>query len=131
MSVEKALRDEIMSELEEVKKMELGSDQHVKTVGAITSMVDRLGESWKLENEERRVKVEERKLNIEADRLESEKKDRTVKNILTIGTNVLFLGVTIWANIDSKRFEQGYTHTTESGKNSSRTLVSLWNKIKQ
>lgn len=123
MSIEKAMYDEVLSELEAVKEMELGSDQHVKTVGVVNSLVDRLGESQKLDNEARR-------LEIEAQRLEGEKKDRTIKNIITVGTNVLFLGVTIWANIDSKRFEQGFTHTTESGKNSSRTLVSLWNKIK-
>lgn len=123
MSIEKAMYDEVMNELEAVKKMELGSDQHVKTVGVVNSLVDRLGESQKLDNEAKRLEIEERKLD-------GEKRDRTIKNIITIGTNVLFLGVTIWANIDSKRFEQGFTHTTESGKNSSRTLVSLWNKIK-
>lgn len=131
MSIEKVMYDEVLNELEQVKKMELGSDQHVTTVGVVNSMVDRLGESQKLDNEAKRLEIEEKKLSIEAQRLEGEKKDRTVKNILTIGTNVLFLGVTIWANIDSKRFEQGFTHTTESGKNSSRTLMSLWNKVKQ
>lgn len=131
MSIEKAMYEEVMNELESVKKMELGSDQHIKTVGVINSMVDRLGESQKLDYEKKRMEIEERKTLIEAARLESEKKDRTFKNIATVVTNGLFLGVTIWANVDSKRFEQGFTHTTESGKSSSRTLMSLWSKIKQ
>ena len=130
MSIEKAMYDEAIRELEKVKTMELGSDQHVKTVGVVNSMVDRLGESQKLDHEAKRLDIEEARLKVEAQRLSDEKKDRMIKNAIVIGTNVLFLGVTIWANIDSKRFEQGYTHTTESGKNSSRTLVSLWNKIK-
>lgn len=130
MSVEKAMYEEVMNELKEVKKMELGSDQHLKTVGTINSMVDRLGESQKLDNEKKRLEIEERKSLIEAARLESEKKDRTFKNIATVVTNGLFLGVTIWANIDSKRFEREDTHTTEAGKSSSRALLNLWSKIK-
>ena len=130
MSIERAMQDEVMNELKEVGKMELGSDQHVKTVGAINSMLDRLGESQKLDNEKKRLEIEERKSLIEAARLESEKRDRAVKNGITIGTTLAFLGVQIGANIMSMRFEQGYTHTTEAGKNSSRTLLNLLSKSK-
>jgi exonuclease III len=130
MSIESVLKDEILNELESVRKMELGSDQHVKTVGTVNSMVDRLSESQKLDNEKKRLEIEERKSLIEAARLESEKKDRNVKNVITIGTTLLYTGVMIWANIDSKRFEQGYTHTTEAGKSSSRALLNLLSKNK-
>lgn len=130
MSIESVLKDEVLNELESVRKMELGSDQHVKTVGAVNSMVDRLGESLKLDNEKKRLEIEERKTLIEAARLESEKKDRKAKNVITIGTTLLYTGVMIWANIDSKRFEQGYTHTTEAGKSSSRALLNLLSKNK-
>lgn len=130
MSIERAMRDEVMNELKEVGKMELGSDQHVKTVGAINSMLDRLGESQKLDNEKKRLEIEERKSLIEAARLESEKRDRAVKNGITIGTTLAFLCVQIGANIMSMRFEQDYTHTTEAGKNSSRTLLNLLSKNK-
>lgn len=130
MSIESVLKDEVLNELESVRKMELGSDQHVKTVGAVNSMVDRLVESLKLDNEKKRLEIEERKSLIDAARLESEKKDRNVKNVITIGTTLLYTGVMIWANIDSKRFEQGYTHTTEAGKSSSRALLNLLSKNK-
>lgn len=130
MSIERAMRDEVMNELKEVGKMELGSDQHVKTVGAINSMLDRLGESQKLDNEKKRLEIEERKSLIEAARIESEKRDRAVKNGITIGTTLAFALIQIGANIASMRFEQGYTHTTEAGKNSSRTLLNLLPKNK-
>lgn len=130
MSIERAMRDEAMNELKEVGKMKLGSDEHIKTVGAVNSMVDRLSEYEKIANEKKRLEIEERKTLIEAARLENDKKDRAIKNGITIGTSVGFILVNVGTVIASMRFEQGYTHTTEAGKSSLRTLLNLWSKSK-
>lgn len=125
-----AMYEEVMDDLKEIKKMEVGSDQHVKAVGVANSMLDRLGEFQKIENEKKRLEIEERKSLIEAARLESEKKDRNFKNGITIGTTLLSTGVYVGTVIASMRFEQGYTHTTEAGKSSLRALLNLLNKNK-
>lgn len=130
MSIDKAMYDEVLNELKEVGKMKLGSEEHVKTVDVINSMCDRLLESQKLDYEKKRLEIEERKTLIEAARHESEKKDRAIKNGITIGATLLYAGINIGAFVASIRFEQGYTHTTDAGKSSSRALLNLLSKNK-
>lgn len=119
MDIENTIYDGAQKTYEEVQSLEIGSEQHAKAIQAANSMVDRLNEMKKIENENR-------KLDLEEEKLKSDKKDHLVRDIITVGLNVLFVGVTIWANVDSKRFEQGFTHTTEAGKSSSRTLLNLF-----
>lgn len=130
MSVETIMYEEARKEYEEAGKLELGSDQHVKTIQAANSIVDRLSENMKIENEARKLDLEERRLEIEEQRLENDKKGNLVRNVLTGAMFVLSTGVTIWANIDAKKFEGAFTHTTEAGRNSTRKLLSLLDKIK-
>ena len=130
MSVENVMYEEAKKEFEEVGKMELGSEAYVKTVQGANSMVDRLNEAAKIENETRKLDIEERRLDIEEKKNEVEKKDKFIKNAISVGTSVLYVGVTIWANVSSKRFEQGFTHTTEAGRNSTRKLLGLLDRFK-
>lgn len=130
MSVENVIREEASLEFEEIGKMELGSDAHAKAVQAANAMVDRLNESDKIENEKRRLDIEERRLDIEERKVENDRKLGLIRNALTFATFVGSVGVTIWANIDSKRFEQGFTHTTDAGRSSSRSLLNLLDKLK-
>lgn len=126
MSVQTTLYDEALREFEEVTKFDLGSEQHTKTVQAANSIVDRLNELDKTENEKRRLDIEEKKLEIEEAKLKSDKQDHLIRDVITVTLNLIFVGVTIWANVDSKRFEQGYTHTTEAGRSSTRSLLGLF-----
>ena len=82
--------------------------------------------------QERLDKEASRKLeeDLKLKELAENKKDRIWKNAITIGTCLLYTGVTIWANIDSKNFEKDFTHTTEPGRTSTRRLLGLLDKFK-
>lgn len=130
MSVEKTMYEEAQSEFKEAGKMKLGSEDHVKTIAAANATVDRLNEIEKIKVEKRKLDVEERKLDIEERKLEHDKKDRFIKNALTIGIFAASTIVTIWANYDSKKFEGAYTHTTEAGRGSERKLLNFMDKVR-
>lgn len=130
MSIERTMYEEALKEYDEIGRMELGSEQYVKTVQGANSIVDRLNETDRVELDKRKLEVEEEKIKLEQCKLENEKQDRFWRNIITIGTFVAGAGITIWANVDSKRFELEGTHTTEAGRTSQRKLLSFWDKMK-
>ena len=128
--LEDILYEELENELSEFNRMNLGSDDYVKTAKSTTDMIDKLNESEKIKNEKRRLDIEERKLDIESERNVIEKRNGLTKSIVTGLMFAISTGVTIWANIDSKRFEQDYTHTTEAGRGSTKKLLGLLDKFK-
>lgn len=128
--LENVVYEEVLSELGEISKMELGKDEYVKTTQGVNSMIDRLHESKKLENEALKLELEAERLKVEAEKNRNEKSNNVVKNILT---GVTFAGsviVAVWANLDSKSFEKNYTHTTEAGRASTRKLLGFLDKFK-
>lgn len=116
MSVEKVLYEEVIDDYERLGEMDITSEEYAKAVASANSIVDRL-------NEMERIKIEREKAK-------DEKRDRWIKNAITVGTFVIATGVTIWANVDSKRFELGNTQTTDAGKASTRRLLSFMDKVK-
>lgn len=80
MSVKTYLNDELMSELEELGRVEFGSEQYKIGVNGVTQLADRLIEMSKLEQEEMKLDIEEKKVDIEVEKLESENLDRKSKN---------------------------------------------------
>lgn len=127
--LENTLYEEVQSELNEIAKMELGTDTYVKTTKCVTDMIDRLHESRKLENESMRLELEDKKLDVEKEKNRNEKRNNVAKNIMSGITFAVSMGAFIWSNIDSKKFEMGYTHTTEAGRASGRRLMNLLDKF--
>lgn len=132
MSVYGKLYEETQHHIEEIHDLELGSDAHVKTVNCTTSMIDRLNEHHKIELEDRKLDIEERKLELEEARLNSEKRGRLVVNIITGVTTVGTIAVHVWTVLSDRKFESGgFMHTSEAGRNSRRSLLSLVDKFKK
>lgn len=130
-NAERVIMEEVIEEFQSINKMELGSEQHVKTVQAANSMMDRLHKVEELRIEREKLELERSKIEVEEKKLSSDKKNSMVRNILTGASMIVFTGVTIWGYIDGKRFEaDGFTMTNESGKSSERRLLSLIDKVK-
>lgn len=129
MGIKNILRDEIEKELKELSRMQIGTEQYKITVDGITRLSDRIIELEKLESEnavkdfENIVRTEEQDLKRE--QLKSEKRDRAIKNVITVGTAVLSVAVYALAFIASTNFEREGSFTTEGGKNSIRQLLKL------
>ena len=129
MGIKNILREELEKELKELSRMQIGTEQYKITVDGITRLSDRIIELEKLESEnavkdfENIVRTEEQDLKRE--QLKSEKRDRVVKNVITVGTAVLSVAVYALAFIASTNFEREGSFTTEGGKNSIRQLLKL------
>ena len=117
MKVETMLHDEILNEFEELKKLEVGSDGYRAAVDGISKLLDRAIEYDKLDAE-----CNERSLNrgFEEDYklqlAEDEKRDRRIKNGITIAGIIIPSIITIWGTIKSLNFEKEGTVTTIMGR---------------
>lgn len=129
MGINNVLRDEFEKELKELSGMQIGTEQYKVAVDGITKLTDRIIEIDKLDSEknakelENIARMEEQELKRE--QLKSEKRDRIVKNVITVGGAVLSMAVYALAFIASTNFEREGTFTTEGGKNSIRQLLKL------
>ena len=129
MGIKNILWDEIEKEVKELSKMQVGTEQYKVTVDGIARLSDKIIELEKLESEnaakdfENFARTEEQELKRE--QLKSEKRDRAVMNVITVGTAVLSVAVYALAFIASTNFEREGSFTTEGGKNSIRQLLKL------
>ena len=117
MTVKSLLRDEIRDEIETLSKMEVGSEGYEKTVNGLTKLIDRSIEMDKLENEqEEKEKNREIETELKTQQLEDEKKDRKVRNAISIAGIIIPTLVTIWGTKASFMFEKEGTVTTIMGR---------------
>ena len=117
MKIETVLHDEILNEFEELKKLEVGSEGYRTAVDGIGKLLDRAIEYDKLDAEcndksLNRGFEEDYKLQL----AEDEKRDRRIKNIITIAGIAVPSMITIWGTIVSLNFEKEGTVTTIMGR---------------
>ena len=111
--VKTLLNEEIQMELENLKDLEMGTDEHKISVDLITKLLDREIELKKLENEKsKRVEDNEFK-KLQA---KDENKDRLIRNGLTAAGIVIPTIVTIWGTLKTLKFEETGTVTTMMGR---------------
>lgn len=106
MSIKTQLEDEIRNEFEALRKIEVGSDTYRATVEGLTKLVDR-----KIEMDKAEVDARERVMKRNDDnefkemQLADDRKDRAIKNGLTVVTLVITTGTTIWGILKSLKIE--------------------------
>ena len=128
MSIKNDLVEEFESELEELGKMEVGTEKYKTLVDGVTKLADRIIEIDKVENEHVvQIDTQEQEYAIKAQQLKDEKKDRFIKNCIAVGTSVGGVLVYSLAFIASINFEREGTLTTEGGRSSLRQLLKLKN----
>lgn len=84
MSIESTFRDEIKSELDEVSKLNFGSDEYKAGVNGLTQLTDRLIEMSKLDSEDAKLELERAKLDLEIEKFKEDKADRKKKNHISV-----------------------------------------------
>lgn len=117
MNVKILLDEEIVSEIENLNKVPLGSEEHKIAADALAKLLDKSVEMKKLDLEyQDKVESREAANNLKLTEIEEEKKDRRVKNILTGVSVVGGFVLTIWGTIKSFEFEKDGVITTIMGK---------------
>lgn len=117
MKIERQLHDEVLNELEELRKMEVGSDKYKVAVDGVTKLIDKAIEIEKLNVEaDDRVKALESESDLKREQMSDDKKDRIVRNVIAAAGVVLPLAVTVWGTVKSIEFEKEGTITTIMGR---------------
>lgn len=109
MSIKALLGEEIKEELDFLKALGIGADEHKLATDDLSKLFDRYVDLEKID-------IEREELKLKAAQMEEEKKDRWIKNILTAAGIVIPVGVTIWGTLKSFKFEQEGTITTIMGR---------------
>lgn len=118
MKNETMLHEEIQSEFEELKKIEVGSDKYKTAVDGLTKLMDRAIEIDKLNvGAEERLDARNIDAELRQEQLEADVKDRKVRNVISIAGIVIPTAVTIWGTLKSLKFEETGTVTTNAGRN--------------
>lgn len=117
MSIRNLLDEEIQDEFEELKKMELGSDNYKTTVDGVIKLVDRAIEIDKFvaEGEDKEVS---RDIDTEwkTIQMDNEKKERLIQNSIAISGIIIPVVVTIWGTLKTFKFEEEGTVTSMLGR---------------
>ena len=122
MTVRQVLDDEILDELENLSRETIGSEEYQANVDGVTKLIDRKITMDKLASE----KIDkETEFIYKEYQSKEEKKDRRIKNGITIGTFVGSAALYMVAFIASTNFEREGTFTTEGGRGALRNLLRI------
>lgn len=117
VNIDPQLYDVIKDDFEKLKECDLGSDERKAALDEVTKLMDRAIEIKKvdIECENKVVTIESEQL-MRKQQMEDEKKDRLIKNLISVAGIVLPIGLTIWGTIVSLKFEEEGTVTTIMGR---------------
>ena len=139
MNMEHLLYDEIETEFEKLRTKAPGSEEHKAIVNEIVLLMDRAIKMEQVNNDcQDKTETRENELKLRQEQFESEqamkqqqfeseqamkqqqmndeKRDRLVKNIISVAGIALPLIVTIWGTKVSLKFEEEGTFTTLMGR---------------
>ncbi len=126
MKIKETLQMEIKSELEELNKMEVGSDEYKAAVEGIGKLADRYIELEKIDAdcEKHKQDLDEENLKWQRDH-NQQKKEHKIDSMLKAAGIALPLAVTVWGAMKSWKFEETGTVASEAGKNFMNALLKL------
>ena len=124
MRIEQILREEILNELEELGKCQLGNDEYKTRVDGATKLIDRAIEIEKL-NIEQENKEKDRELDktLKLQQMEEDRKDRKIKNVLTALGIGIPAGITVWGTLKTFAFEKDENVTKLIGRGFINKLI--------
>lgn len=114
---EKKLYDEINAEFEDLSKMALGTEEYKVTVDGLTKLMDRAIDMKKFDTEyAERIENQKMDNSLKQRQMDEERKDRLIKNGISIAGIVIPSLITIWGTVKSMEFEKEGTITTIIGR---------------
>ena len=117
MELEDLLEEEVKSQLEGLKDIEMGTDEYKATVDGVAKLADRVIKIKELDYDASdKIDARETEVAIKKQQMKEEKNDRIIRNGIAIAGIVIPTAVTIWGTIKSIKFEQEGTITTIMGR---------------
>ena len=118
------LREEFRKEVEELSKISVGSEEYKVAVDGVAKIADRIIEIEKLEVDARDKEANrEADADLEREQMAEEKKDRIIRNVITVLTTAAGFGLTIWGYVTELKYdEKGAMPRTLLGKEFAKGL---------
>ena len=121
---EQKLYDEINAEFEDLSKMALGTEEYKVTVDGLTKLMDRAIDMKKFDTEyAERIENQKMDNSLKQRQMNEERKDRLIKNGISIAGIVIPSLITIWGTVKSMEFEKEGTITTIIGRGFINKLI--------
>ena len=114
--IQENLRSELNSELEELARIEFGSEEYKVGASCFAQLADRYVELSKLEIEDRKLDIEQNKIDIEYKKLENEENDRKAKNRISAWSTVLPSLIAVFGAIAMFIYEERGSITSQAGR---------------
>lgn len=129
MNIKNLLVEELECQIDELHRMKVGSDEYKVAVDGITKLVDKMNDIEKIEIDQL-DKVEKRAndFDIRWREMETDKKDRLIKNVLTGVGTVGGLGLAVWGTCMSMKFEKEDSFTSTLGRGWVNKTISFLKK---
>ena len=118
MRIETMLHDGIEDGFNELKKIQVGTEEYKST-----KLLDRAIEIDKIDSETQ-TNADNREIenSIELKKIEYDRKDRIIKNCLTAASIVCTAGITVWGSLKSWKFEETGVVTSGPGREFMRRI---------
>lgn len=118
MNLERMTNEEIETEMAELSKMQLGTDEYKATIDGITKLMDRSIKLKELEKDSKeKAEALEAETRLKEEEIEIDKKDKRTRNVIAGVSVIGGLGVTVWGAIKSWKFEEhGYVSSSAGRK---------------
>ena len=121
---EKKLYDEINAEFDDLSKMALGTEEYKITIDGLTKLMDRAIDMKKFDTEyAERIENQKMDNSLKQRQMNEERKDRLIKNGISIAGIVIPSLITIWGTVKSMEFEKEGTITTIIGRGFINKLI--------
>ena len=118
---------EISSALDLLAKMEIGTDDYKSTVDNISRLIDKRNDIDKIDLElakqQHNEQMEFNKSMKQQELDEYNKKDQLIKHVISIGSIVIPVLVTVWGTYKTLKFEETGTVTTIMGRGFINKLI--------
>lgn len=116
MSVETNLKNEVIVELDELSKVEFGSEKYKTGVAGISQLADRLIEISKLDTEDEKLELERQKFEFENQKFEEDKRDRKAKNRISVLGVVVPAVISVVGGAAMFIYEERGSITSQAGR---------------
>ena len=113
MNIEDLLRGTVQSDLQELEEVEFGSEAYKVGVDGITKLTDRILE---FDSRASAKALAEAEHKLKQKEMAEEKKDRVIRNAISVAGIVLPICLTVWGTLKTFQFEKEGTVTTSIGR---------------
>ena len=129
MNFETKLREELIDEIGELNKLQVGSDEYKIAADGVSKIADRVieMEKFRVENETK-LKAQEMEYEMKLIEIEENRKDRFARNAINVGTFVGGLGFSFLATKWTFKFEETGSISSMVGRQVLQKAVNLFKK---